>query len=318
MVDRVPGDDRNILLRRPPPRAERQTRLAIASRVVDAVVVQDTEAFLAAVAAWGSRRRDVHFAVLVGSHARAEDRADEWSDIDLVIVADDPAAMIADAAWLEELGRPMLSFVEPSAVGGLTERRVLFESGQDVDFVLLPVAGAAELATSAEAASVFARGFWVLVDKLGIAPVLDAQAGAPPTPDLPDAAAFAQLTHDFWFHALWSAKKLRRGELWIAKQGCDCYLKALTVRLLAWHAQAADRSVDTWHRGRFLERWADPAALRDFRAAFALCDPDDVARALWATVDLFERLERETAKRLGLATRVPHAEIRDQLRALLG
>jgi aminoglycoside 6-adenylyltransferase len=285
---------------------------------VDAVVVQDTEAFLAAVAAWGSRRPDVQFAVLVGSHARAEYRADEWSDIDLILLVDDPAAMIADTGWLEELGRPLLTFVEPTAVGGFTERRVLFESGQDVDFVLLPATGAVELAASAEAVSVFARGFWVLVDKLGIAPALDARVDAPATPDLPDSRAFAQLTHDFWFHALWSAKKLRRGEVWIAKQGCDCYLKTLTVRLLAWHAQAADGSVDTWHRGRFLERWADPAALRDFRATFASCDPDDIARALWATVDLFERLERETAKRLGLAITLPHPEIRDRLRGILG
>lgn len=281
-------------------------------------MVQDSEAFLAAVAAWCSRRSDVHFAVLVGSHARAEDPADEWSDIDLVIIVDDPAAMIADPGWLDELGRPLLSFVEPTAVGDFTERRVLFESGQDVDFVLLPLAGAVELAASPEVASVFARGFWVLVDKLGIAPALDGQTDTPTGPDLPDAAAFAQLTHDFWFHALWSAKKLRRGEVWIAKQGCDCYLKALTVRLLAWHAQAADGSVDTWHRGRFLERWADPVALRDFRAAFATCDPGDIARALWATVDLFERLERETADRLRLATTVPHPEIRDRLRAVLG
>ena len=280
--------------------------------------MQDSDAFLAAIAAWGSRRADVHFAVLVGSHARAEDPADEWSDIDLVIMVDDPAAMMADPGWLDELGRPLLSFVEPTAVGDFTERRVLFESGQDVDFVLLPVAGAVELAASPEAASVFARGFWVLVDKLGIAPALDGQTDTPAAPDLPDAAAFAQLTHDFWFHALWSAKKLRRGEVWIAKQGCDCYLKGLTVRLLAWHAQAADASVDTWHRGRFLERWADPVALRDFRAAFAAGDPDDIARALWATVDLFERLERETAKRLGLATTVPHPQIRERLRAVLG
>jgi aminoglycoside 6-adenylyltransferase len=293
-------------------------RLAIARRVVDAVVVQDSDAFLAAVAAWGSRRSDVHFAVLVGSHARAEDPADEWSDIDLVIIVDDPAAMMADPSWLDELGRPLLSFVEPTAVGGFTERRVLFESGQDVDFVLLPVAGAVQLAASPEAASVFARGFWVLVDKLGIAPALDGQTDKPWAPDLPDAAAFAQLTHDFWFHALWSAKKLRRGEAWIAKQGCDCYLKGLTVRLMAWHAQAADASVDTWHRGRFLERWADPVALRDFRAAFAAGDPDDIARALWATVDLFERLERETATRLGLATTVPHPQLRERLRAVLG
>jgi aminoglycoside 6-adenylyltransferase len=56
-----------------------------------------------------------------------------------------------------------------------------------------------------------------------------------------DAAEFAQLTHDFWYHPLWTAKKLRRGEVWIAKQSCDCHLKALTVRLLARRSPSRDR-----------------------------------------------------------------------------
>ena len=83
----------------------------------------------------------------------------------------------------------------------------------------------------------------------------------PPAAALPDEAAFRELAHDFWYHALWTAKKLRRGEVYTALLCLDGYLKVRLVVLLGWHARAVDPSVDTWHAGRFLERWADPGAL---------------------------------------------------------
>jgi len=100
-------------------------------------------------------------------------------------------------------------------------------------------------------------------------------------------------------------EKLRRGEVWIAKQSCNCHLEALLVWLLAWHAQASDPQVDTWHGGRFIERWADRRALDDLRHADARSDSDGVARALWATVDVFEagchhrRAERDQDRKQG-------------------
>jgi aminoglycoside 6-adenylyltransferase len=285
--------------------------------VVNAAVVDNTEMLLAAVAAWARQRPDVHAAFVVGSHARAEVPADRWSDIDIVFLVDDPTAYTADTGWLATFGRPLLTFVEPTAVGGFIEQRVLFDSGQDVDFALLPLIELEQIASSPDIAAVLGRGLRVLVDKRGLERALR-RDGTPAAPAPPSAATFAQLTHDFWYHALWAAKKLRRGEVWIAKQSCDCYLKALMVRLLAWHAQAADREIDTWHGGRFLERWADRQALQDLRDTYANYDADDVARALWATVNLFERLEHECAERLDLALTVPHHDIREHLRAVLG
>ena len=60
---------------------------------------------------------------------------------------------------------------------------------------------------------------------------------------------------------------------------------------------------EVWDAGRVLERWADPGALSALERAFADYDLRDVARALWETIDLFQGLEEETARRLGLRTR---------------
>ena len=78
-------------------------------------------------------------------------------------------------------------------------------------------------------------------------------------------------------------------------------------------AGSLDPSLDTWHGGRFLERWADPGALAALETAYARYDVRDVARALWATIDLWQGLEEETARRLGLAVELDHADLRRRI-----
>jgi aminoglycoside 6-adenylyltransferase len=119
-----------------------------------------------------------------------------------------------------------------------------------------------------------------------------------PSPLTP--AEFAEVVHDFWFHTAWTAKKLRRGELWVAKFCCDDYLKRLLLRMIEWHAQAT-QNVDTWYSGRFLEQWASPSVADELRKAFAHYDELDIWRALRSTMDLFHRLAGETAELLKVA-----------------
>ena len=90
-------------------------------------------------------------------------------------------------------------------------------------------------------------------------------------------------------------------------------MKWRLLALLEWHARAVDPSVDTWHNGRFLERWADAGALAALERAYAHYDLRDVARALWETIDLFQGLEVETARRLGLAVALDHADLRRRI-----
>ena len=261
------------------------------------------------MAGWAHDRPDVRAVLLVGSQARTNTPADEFSDVDLVLVVDETRPFIESASWVEPFGEPLLTFVEATAVGGQRERRVLFRSGLEVDFSLVPVADFTGLLADPEAAGVLARGYRVLHDELGVSDGL-ARAAAVHEPPVPDLQSIA---HDFWYHALWAAKKLRRGEVYVAKQACDCYLKALTVGLLVARARARSPELDTWHHARFLERWAEPDDLSELGNTFAVYDEKGVARAIAATADLFDRLERE----LSQFEQVDHAEIRRQLATLL-
>lgn len=267
------------------------------------------ELLVAVVSDWAREREDVHAVVLVGSHARGDTPADRWSDLDLILFVDDPAPYADDAGWVAEFGSPVLTFVE-GAAGGRRERRVLYETGEDVDFPLFPVTALERLEASENATELVRRGFRVLLDRIGLDGRLRDLAATTRVRVPPDERAFTELASDFWYHALWTAKKLRRGEVYTAIDCLDGYMKERLVTLLEWHAHAVDPAADTWHAGRFLERWADPGALAALEGAFAHYDLRDVARALWETIDLFQGLEEETARRLGLEVALDHADLR--------
>jgi len=262
-----------------------------------------------AVTDWALERPDIRAAFVVGSRARTDTPADRWSDLDIVLVVDDPEPYAQSAAWVSEFGTPVLTFLEETPVGQ-RERRVLYETGEDVDLPLFPLSALEQLEQSGAANELLGRGYRLLVDEIGLDERLRNLAERPPAPALPTQADFDQLAADFWYHALWAAKKLRRGEVFTAIGCLDGYLKARLVTLLEWHARAIDPSVDTWHEGRFLERWADPGALSALEKAFAHYDVRDVVRALWETIDLFQAVEEETARRLGLASERDHDDLR--------
>jgi aminoglycoside 6-adenylyltransferase len=263
----------------------------------------------AAIADWARARDDVRAALVVGSQVRAEAPADRWSDLDVVLFVDDPGRLAEDDSWVTEFGTPVLTFLEATGFGARMERRVLYETGEDVDFPMLEASQWRELAATPEARLLLARGHRVLYDELELEAELE-KVIAPPPPAIPDDAALRELASDFWYHALWTARKLRRGEVFTALDCLDGYLKARLVTLLEWHARAVDPTVDTWHGGRFLERWADPGALAALELAYAHYELRDVVRALWATIDLWQAVEEETARRLGLEVGLDHADLR--------
>lgn len=262
------------------------------------------------VTEWALERPDIRAAFVIGSRARTDTPADRWSDLDIVLVVDDPEPYTQSSAWVSEFGTPVLTFLEETPVGQ-RERRVLYKAGEDVDLPLFPLSALEQLEQGGAANALLGRGYRLLADEIGLDERLRnlAEQGSA-APALPSQADFDQLAADFWYHALWAAKKLRRGEVFTALGGLDGYMKARLVTLLGWHARAIDPSIDTWHEGRFLERWADPGALSALEKAFAHYDVRDVARALWETVDLFQAVEEETARRLGLVSELDHDDLR--------
>jgi aminoglycoside 6-adenylyltransferase len=237
------------------------------------------ESFLAAVADWARSEPNVRAAILIGSQARHDTPADEWSDVDVALVVDDPAPLAGDLSWVARFGEPEVTFVETSTVGGQPERRVLFSDGLEVDLPLFPVELWHRLLADPEAVSTLGRGYRILYDDLGVTEQI---ANLPePVEEQPGDAT--ELLQDFWYHALWSAKKLRRGEAVIARQCVEGRLKGLLLELARRLATG-----DTWHEARFAERWADPRVVEAFWRSAA--SPGELGPVLLHICDVFDTI----------------------------
>jgi hypothetical protein len=129
----------------------------------------------------------------------------------------------------------------------------------------------------------------------------------------PDEAALLDLATDFWATALWAARRLRKGDVYLAVDAVNGSLKRSVVTLLAWHAISVDPSTSVQEGGRRLERWADAGALSSLEYAYADYGVRDAARALWETIDLFQLVEEETARRLGLEVELDKPYLRRRI-----
>ena len=261
---------------------------------------------------WAETCSDIRAAVIVGSRARVDQPADEWADLDIMVITRDPKRYTSTSDWIESIGNPLLTFVEPLPIGGEMECRVLFEGMLDVDFAIFPeeryrgiqqlLQGEIPPEIAAQASNVFGRGMRVILDKDGMLAQLRKLISSieTPNPRPPSQHEFLEVVNNFLYHAVFTAKHLRRGELWWTVTCLNCYMQRLLLRMMEWHAHTTHGwNYDTWFRGRFLEEWAHPQALKELRGAFAQYDEDDIKHALLAMMDLFRWIATETAEKLG-------------------
>lgn len=79
---------------------------------------------------WSTRRKDIRAVALVGSYAR--EAATEASDVDLVIITENPKKYLINTEWTRVFGTVIAQKVED--YGKLTSLRIWYESGLEVEY----------------------------------------------------------------------------------------------------------------------------------------------------------------------------------------
>ncbi len=238
------------------------------------------------------KRAEIKAVVAIGSSTRSDVPADEYSDLDLIIATDDTESLLY-GNLPAELGNVKISFVEPTLGGGI-ERRVLYGGWLDVDMIVFTTEQFLNAVNDGTANWVMNRGYTVLHDRIGATELLKQKINAEILkPDFSEGE-FQNLASNFYFHTVWAAKKLLRGEFWSAKMCLDSYLKNLLLKVLEVHA-ATKNHADVWHDGRFLDRWADEEIRAELKNCFARYDKADMKNALKSTHRLFAKIAKETA-----------------------
>jgi aminoglycoside 6-adenylyltransferase len=260
----------------------------------------------AAFLEWAHQNADLQLALVIGSRARSQPPADEWSDLDLILFFEDPQPWIGQHAWLEAFGEIELIYSQPSQAGDV-EWLLLYTSGLKADFMVARFPPQVRNAADREKyllhgpfAEVFSFGLRLLVDKRLEFADLAQKVGRAGASALPNQDAYNTCLQRFWMNCTRVAKFLQRGDLWRAKMLCDCMMKQAILTLLEWLALAEGASAgQVWYEGRNLPDWADDRALEALPGTFGGYDSADLWRALEASMGLFNRLAQECGLRLG-------------------
>ncbi len=238
----------------------------------------------------------------------------------MVLTVDAPETFLHDAGWLEELGATLVETVEATAIGGMSERRVLFASGQDVDFSFVPADLGPLLIDYKdlpEVRELVGRGVRVLVDRADVAREIAMIEPPDPVSSLLSASEYRTLSNSFWYQLIIATKKWRRGELWVAMTTCEGVLTTRTIDVARWWTKLREPSIDVWHGARFIEDWLDGsvlAALVDSRTGYGR---SEIALSLHRIMTLFQQLEAECCGAAGYAHAVDHDALRELVARLL-
>lgn len=223
---------------------------------------------------WAGQDTGVRAVLLLGSRARGD--SDEWSDWDFTIVVDDKTTYSSEIRWLDNCGTVLMSHTERTEVGGLFERRVVFEDGTTASFCVVGTEWLESAVREQDTLELLRKGVRILLDKDGtVGGVLSAVK--PCSAQVCSETQFVNLVNRFWYEALSTAKWLRRGECEKGVIPFNGTMNTLCLRL------------KKWHRG--------PVGSKD--SQFAECEREDAWRTLLDSIGVFDRLGCAVAERLG-------------------
>lgn len=183
---------------------------------------------------YAKKDEEIKAVVMIGSSTRDMVKADEYSDMDVVIVTDNTKNWLY-GDYPQKLGNVKISFVEPT-LGGGKERRVLYDGSLDVDMIIFTPIQFETAVKEGVASWVMNRGYVVMYDSVGYTALLERNVSHDIIYAELSETEFDNMVNDFFFRTVWAAKKILRGELWTAKMCVDSYLKNYLRRLIEMYS----------------------------------------------------------------------------------
>ncbi len=139
-------------------------RLGPSSTTSTRLIHRNIDAFPDQVRQWATQRRDVIAVALVGSWAMRT--ATPASDVDLVIIVNDPQRSLANNQWLQHFGEVLRTSDEDW--GEVQSKRVFYANGLEVEFGITSRKWASTAPVDPGTKKVVEHGVRILLDRNGI------------------------------------------------------------------------------------------------------------------------------------------------------
>jgi aminoglycoside 6-adenylyltransferase len=265
---------------------------------------------------WAENEADIKSVIVIGSSVRKHHQGDKYSDIDLIIFTNDPFKYERSFTWIDEIYKSV-SFHNGFEISkGTFVKRIFFENEVAVDITFLSsksltaiyffalvkekahyffkILGREKLNAIEKLVLNFTyflhRGFYLIVDKNNseqkIKKVID-QCGYK-TEYSRELNDFETVVNRFWQNAYRMAYKIKRNELFTAKLEHETEMKEDLLNIILIYTKHINgNNYETWHRGKFIENWADPAIVEKIKWIYGENNIESSWKSLKSTIDLF-------------------------------
>ncbi|MFV0395521.1 MAG: aminoglycoside 6-adenylyltransferase [Coprobacillaceae bacterium] len=235
---------------------------------------------------------NIRAALVMGSRARKNHPADQWSDLDILVYCQNPKTELMDASWLDGFGKVVTTVISKTAVGD-EERLTLFDGGYQVDTVYYNLEGLQVLADAETIYGALARGAYVIVDKDNKFINFEDKNFNLNLKNTINEEPFINLVNMFWFLSMYIAKQALRDNLWTAKNA-ESDLRNILLQIIEWHEKMNHNdNYDTWYGGKFINEWAQSNIIEDIKNIFSGYSKEEILTETKACMQLFKRLSIE-------------------------
>lgn len=233
------------------------------------------------VAIWAKSHPTIQAVVEVGSQVRGDHPADQWSDLDLILLITEPLEQGLANEWVREISLIIgdvwsIAQETGSNFDWFPLGNIIFGK-QKVDIVCTVIPEEVRKLKDMEAilpnlpyAYVYNPSCKIIYDYFGVPRKIVVTSGKY-VPRIPGEAELINKCRLFWMELVHLAQIFNRGEYWRAAYLQSQCLDKYLLKLIEWHATVYQDKERIWPRGRFLEEWADPRIVSDLqKLQFAL------------------------------------------------
>lgn len=254
---------------------------------------------------WAEARADIRAAILTSSRTRPDAQPDEFSDYDVIFVAEDIKPYLEDDSWLGDFGKVLVVYRDPVEITYGFERFIRvtqYEDGLKIDFTLWPVGLLRHVAGMNELPDYIDDGYKVLLDKDGLTRGMKAPSYRAFVPRPPTEAEYLQYVEEFLSNAPYAAKYIRRGDIFPLKSLLDFMRQEKLGKMLWWRIETEHGwSIKSGAYGKGLQKYLDPELIREIEGTCVGFQAAENWAALYEIIRLFGAAAREVGDKLGYA-----------------
>lgn len=246
------------------------------------------------------KSENVRAVFIIGSCVRKIEKADAYSDIDFIVIANEMDEFIHQRNWVETLGKPLFLWTDHEAGWASWDRRVLFDDFLEADFVLFQKSQLEQQWLASFVGSMLTSDYEMLIDKDDISSLVRPFLYSEEAPQS-DEEILNEI-HDFFFHCNWIKKKIDRGALFIAHNCLNEHMKKKLLFMMEASAKIKHgETCNTWFEGRFIEKWADRDSLAKLEKCFATYHKEEILNALRNQIILYTSLSEKLCQSRGIS-----------------